>query len=233
MLDPAAPIERGALVEPLHTVLNGQDQVAIQPGAAVLVLGLGPIGVLHVAVAQSAGASVLRGRSRPGPGRPGGRHPRSPTPWIGWTTAGRTAPARRSRWRRLRRRHRGGRRPGRGRDGHRDGRARRTGAGLRGPAGRCPDHRPGHERPALSPADRRRVRSAGRPTPSGAPRRGSSARRWTWTRSRPSGSAWIRRSRRSSAVARGRGLKTPCCDRPSPSRPPPRARGASRAGRAG
>ena len=58
MLDPAAPIERGALVEPLHTVLNGQDQVAIQPGAAVLVLGLGPIGVLHVAVAQSAGACV-------------------------------------------------------------------------------------------------------------------------------------------------------------------------------
>jgi len=58
-LDPAAPIERGALVEPLHTVLNGQDQVAIQPRESVLVLGLGPIGVLHVAVARSNGATVL------------------------------------------------------------------------------------------------------------------------------------------------------------------------------
>ncbi len=58
-LDPAAPIERGALVEPLHTVLNGQDQVSLPAGASVLVLGLGPIGVLHVAAARSAGAEVL------------------------------------------------------------------------------------------------------------------------------------------------------------------------------
>ena len=58
-LDPAAPIERGALVEPLHTVLNGQDQVGVRPGERVLVLGLGPIGVLHAAVAASAGAIVL------------------------------------------------------------------------------------------------------------------------------------------------------------------------------
>ncbi len=58
-LDPAVPIERGALVEPLHTVLNGQDQVRIPPGAAVLVLGLGPIGVLHAAVVHSAGGRVL------------------------------------------------------------------------------------------------------------------------------------------------------------------------------
>ena len=58
-LDPAAPIERGAIVEPLHTVLNGQDQVRIERGERVLVLGLGPIGVLHVAVARSAGAMVL------------------------------------------------------------------------------------------------------------------------------------------------------------------------------
>ena len=55
----AAPIERGALVEPLHTVINGQDQVAIRAGEAVLVLGLGPIGVLHVAHARSLGATVL------------------------------------------------------------------------------------------------------------------------------------------------------------------------------
>jgi L-iditol 2-dehydrogenase len=58
-LDPAGPIERGAVVEPLHTVINGQDQVRILQGERVLVLGLGPIGVLHVAVARSAGAMVL------------------------------------------------------------------------------------------------------------------------------------------------------------------------------
>lgn len=58
-LDPSASIERGALVEPLHTVINGQDQVEIRTGEAVLVLGLGPIGVLHVAHARSLGAVVL------------------------------------------------------------------------------------------------------------------------------------------------------------------------------
>lgn len=58
-LDPAAPIERGALIEPLHTVINGQDQVGIRTGEAVLVLGLGPIGVLHVAHARSLGATVF------------------------------------------------------------------------------------------------------------------------------------------------------------------------------
>ncbi len=58
-LDPAAPVDRGALIEPLHTVINGQDQVAIGPGDVVLVLGLGPIGVLHAAHARSTGATVL------------------------------------------------------------------------------------------------------------------------------------------------------------------------------
>lgn len=59
VLEPTAPIERGALVEPLHTVINGQDQVAIRMGEAVLVLGLGPIGVLHMAHARSSGATAL------------------------------------------------------------------------------------------------------------------------------------------------------------------------------
>ncbi len=59
VLGAAQPIERGALVEPLHTVVNGQDQVRIRSGERVLVLGLGPIGVLHVALARSGGASVI------------------------------------------------------------------------------------------------------------------------------------------------------------------------------
>jgi L-iditol 2-dehydrogenase len=58
-LDPAAPIERGAIIEPLHTVINGQDQARIKAGEHILVLGLGPIGVLHVALAGSVGATAL------------------------------------------------------------------------------------------------------------------------------------------------------------------------------
>lgn len=60
-LDPARPVEYGALVEPLHTVLNGQDQARIADGDSVLVLGLGPIGVLHVASARSRGAAPVVG----------------------------------------------------------------------------------------------------------------------------------------------------------------------------
>lgn len=48
-----------ALAEPLHTVLNGQDQAAVASGDAVLVLGLGPIGALHLAVARSRGARAV------------------------------------------------------------------------------------------------------------------------------------------------------------------------------
>jgi L-iditol 2-dehydrogenase len=50
-----------ALAEPLHTVLNGQDRAAVGPFDAVLVLGLGPIGALHLAVARSRGAQVVVG----------------------------------------------------------------------------------------------------------------------------------------------------------------------------
>lgn len=60
-LDPGQPVEHGAIVEPLHTVLNGQDAAGIGAGMSVLVLGLGPIGVLHVAVAASLGAGPVLG----------------------------------------------------------------------------------------------------------------------------------------------------------------------------
>ena len=60
-LDPLCPIEAGAFVEPLHTVLNGQDAARIGDGDQVLVLGLGPIGVLHVASARSRGAATVLG----------------------------------------------------------------------------------------------------------------------------------------------------------------------------
>jgi L-iditol 2-dehydrogenase len=51
----------GAIAEPVHTVLNGQDEARIGPRDSVLVLGLGPIGVLHVMVARSRGASPVLG----------------------------------------------------------------------------------------------------------------------------------------------------------------------------
>ena len=51
----------GAVAEPTHTVLNGHDEARIGPKDSVLVLGLGPIGVLHVAVARSRGASPVLG----------------------------------------------------------------------------------------------------------------------------------------------------------------------------
>lgn len=54
-------LQHAALAEPLHTVLNGQDQVDIRPAESVLVLGLGPIGTFHVAVAQSRGAMPVLG----------------------------------------------------------------------------------------------------------------------------------------------------------------------------
>jgi L-iditol 2-dehydrogenase len=60
-LDADQSLAAGAIVEPLHTVINGQDQARIGPGDAVLVLGLGPIGVLHVAAARSRGAALVLG----------------------------------------------------------------------------------------------------------------------------------------------------------------------------
>ncbi|MGI6230608.1 MAG: alcohol dehydrogenase catalytic domain-containing protein [Tractidigestivibacter sp.] len=48
--------EEAALIEPLSTVLNGQKRMAAQPGSDVLVIGAGPIGIMHAMVAQLLGA---------------------------------------------------------------------------------------------------------------------------------------------------------------------------------
>jgi len=50
--DPAV----AALIEPLACVLRGQSALRIRPGDAVLVLGAGPIGVLHIKLARLTGA---------------------------------------------------------------------------------------------------------------------------------------------------------------------------------
>lgn len=45
-----------ALVEPLSCVLNGQEQVALGFGDTVVILGAGPIGLMHVLLAKLRGA---------------------------------------------------------------------------------------------------------------------------------------------------------------------------------
>jgi L-iditol 2-dehydrogenase len=50
--DPAA----AALIEPFACVLRGQDAVAVRPGEVVLVVGAGPIGIMHVMLARLRGA---------------------------------------------------------------------------------------------------------------------------------------------------------------------------------
>ena len=56
-----------ALTEPLACVVQGIEDVGIEPGDRVLVLGAGPIGLMAVALARHAGAHVsVLGR---GPGR--------------------------------------------------------------------------------------------------------------------------------------------------------------------
>jgi L-iditol 2-dehydrogenase len=51
-VDPAV----AALMEPFACVLRGQDALRIRPGEVVLVIGAGPIGVMHVKLARARGA---------------------------------------------------------------------------------------------------------------------------------------------------------------------------------
>lgn len=48
--------EKAALAEPLACVMNGQERVGVKMGDIVLVLGAGPIGILHVMLARLSGA---------------------------------------------------------------------------------------------------------------------------------------------------------------------------------
>jgi L-iditol 2-dehydrogenase len=48
-----------ALMEPLACVLRGQDMLRLYPGETELVVGMGPIGLMHLQVARSFGARVI------------------------------------------------------------------------------------------------------------------------------------------------------------------------------
>ena len=53
------PFEQAAFVEPLNTVLKGVKLLNLAPDDTVLVIGQGPIGLMHAALAARTGARVL------------------------------------------------------------------------------------------------------------------------------------------------------------------------------
>lgn len=53
------PFEQAAFIEPLNTVLKGVKLLNLQPDDTVLVIGQGPIGLMHAALAKRTGARVL------------------------------------------------------------------------------------------------------------------------------------------------------------------------------
>lgn len=53
------PFEQAAFMEPVNTVLKGVKMLNLEPDDTVLVIGQGPIGLMHAALAQRTGAKVL------------------------------------------------------------------------------------------------------------------------------------------------------------------------------
>lgn len=51
--------EAAALIEPLSCVYNGQMLLGIRPGDDVLIIGLGPIGIMHIMVSRLLGAGKI------------------------------------------------------------------------------------------------------------------------------------------------------------------------------
>lgn len=52
-------MEEAAIFEPAACVLNGQERVGIKEGDNVLIIGAGPIGVLHALLAKAQGAGLV------------------------------------------------------------------------------------------------------------------------------------------------------------------------------
>lgn len=59
ILDENVSFEEGAVNEPLSCVCNGFERADIHPGDTVLVIGAGPIGIMHCALALMAGGKVF------------------------------------------------------------------------------------------------------------------------------------------------------------------------------
>jgi L-iditol 2-dehydrogenase len=59
LLRPTTSLKAAAMMEPLACVLRGQDMLRLYPGEVELVVGLGPIGLMHMQVARNFGARVI------------------------------------------------------------------------------------------------------------------------------------------------------------------------------
>jgi L-iditol 2-dehydrogenase len=53
------PFEQAAFVEPVNTVLKGVKMLNLRPDDTVLVIGQGPIGLMHAVLAARTGAKVI------------------------------------------------------------------------------------------------------------------------------------------------------------------------------
>ncbi|MDA3959068.1 alcohol dehydrogenase catalytic domain-containing protein [Oceanispirochaeta sp.] len=58
-LEDSISFEEAALAEPLSCVYNAYEKIGIYPGDHVLVIGAGPIGLMHIRVAFLAGAAAV------------------------------------------------------------------------------------------------------------------------------------------------------------------------------
>lgn len=58
-LQPGTSMKAAAFMEPLACVLRGQEMLHLYPGEVELVVGLGPIGLMHMQVARCFGAKVI------------------------------------------------------------------------------------------------------------------------------------------------------------------------------
>ncbi|GMA08746.1 alcohol dehydrogenase [Tetragenococcus halophilus subsp. flandriensis] len=59
LLANSTSFEQGALIEPFSCVFNGQEIAGVFPGDSVLIIGGGPIGIMHAMLAFSKGASQV------------------------------------------------------------------------------------------------------------------------------------------------------------------------------
>jgi L-iditol 2-dehydrogenase len=59
VLDPSVPMDVAAIFEPMSCVMNGQSRVNIKLNDTVLVIGAGPIGIMHCMLAKASGASKI------------------------------------------------------------------------------------------------------------------------------------------------------------------------------
>jgi L-iditol 2-dehydrogenase len=59
LLPEGFPMDVAAILEPFSCVMNGQEQADVHLNDTVLIIGAGPIGVMHAMLAKARGASKV------------------------------------------------------------------------------------------------------------------------------------------------------------------------------